>query len=134
MLSLTPVLHNSGFVDIEVTQELSEAEVNETSGIDSPTIRNRSLTTIVTLRDGGSILLGGLISSTTSDNETGVPFFGAIPGVGRLFRADGENKERRELLVMIIPYVMDRPKDAEEITEQLTNAFVANSDAQITDP
>ncbi|MEM0952925.1 MAG: type II and III secretion system protein [Pseudomonadota bacterium] len=133
-LSIKPVVHNSGFVDIEVTQELSEAEVNETSGIDSPTIRNRSLQTIVTLRDGGSILLGGLISSTTSDNETGVPFFGTLPGVGRLFRGDGEQQTRSELLVMIIPYVMDRPQDAEDITEQLTNSFVANSDARLVAP
>ncbi len=133
-LMIKPIVHNSGFVDIEVTQELSEAEINETSGIDSPTIRNRSLATTVTLRDGGSILLGGLISSNTSDNETGVPFFGSLPGVGGLFRSDGEIQDQRELLIMIIPYVMERPEDAEEITRQLTNSLVIDSNARIVDP
>ncbi len=132
-LQIRPVVHNSGFVDIEVTQELSEAEVNETSGIDSPTIRNRSLTTMVTLRDGGSILLGGLISSTTSDTETGVPFLGGVPGLGALFRSDGELEERRELLVMIIPYIMETPADSENLTKQLTDVFRANSGAGFTD-
>ena len=133
-LQIKPVVHNSGYVDIEVIQELSEAEVNETSGIDSPTIRNRSIQTTVTLRDGGSILIGGLITNTTSDNETGVPFFGALPGIGGFFRSDGEVETRRELLVMIIPYVMDRPEDAEEITRQLTDSLVVNSGATFSDP
>ena len=133
-LQIKPTVHNSGFVDIEVSQELSEAEVNETSGIDSPTIRNRSLQTTVTLRDGGSILLGGLIASTTSDNQTGVPVLSSIPGVGGLFRSDGEVEERRELVIMIIPYVMDRPRDAEELTKQLTDALVVSSPAGFSDP
>ncbi len=133
-LQIRPVVHNSGFVDIEVTQELSEAEVNETSGIDSPTIRNRTLTTMVTLRDGGSILLGGLISSVTSDNESGVPFLGNLPGLGALFRSDGETEDRRELLVMIIPYIMETPLDSEELTEQLTDAFQVNASAGFAEP
>lgn len=126
-LTIKPTVHNSGFVDIDVSQELSEAQINETSGIDSPTIRNRTLQTTVTLRDGGSILLGGLISSSRSDDERGVPFFGALPGVGGLFRSEGQVEDRRELLVMIIPYVMDDPQDAEELTEQLTDAFATNT-------
>ncbi len=133
-LKIRPTVHNSGFVDIDVTQELSEAQINETSGIDSPTIRNRTLQTTVTLRDGGSILLGGLISSSKSDDETGVPFFGALPGVGGLFRSDGVIEDRRELLVMIIPYVMDRPQDAETLTEQLTDALATSTGVSTPSP
>ncbi len=129
-LQIKPVVHNSGFVDIEVIQELSEAQVNESSGIDSPTIRNRSLQTTVTLRDGGSILLGGLIANSKTEDERGVPILGALPGVGGLFRSDGTVEDRRELLIMIIPYVMDRPEDAETLTEQLTDALVVTSGVQ----
>ncbi len=133
-LQIRPTVHNSGFVDIDVSQELSEAFVTGTSGIDSPTIRNRTLQTTVTLRDGGSILLGGLITSTKTDDETGVPFLGALPGVGSLFRSDSKNEDRRELLVMIIPYVMEEPGDAEALTEQLTDVFLTSSSANPNSP
>ena len=78
--------------------------------------------------------MGGLISSTTSDNQTGVPILGALPGVGAFFRSDGEVEERRELLIMIIPYIMDGPKDAEELTRQLTDSMIVNADAGFADP
>jgi general secretion pathway protein D len=119
-LQIKPVVHSSGYVDVEVIQELSEAQVNETSGIDSPTIRNRSVQTTVTLRDGGSILLGGLISTVTTQVEKGVPLLSSIPGLGYLFKSQGDTQERRELVMMIIPYVLDSPEDAQELTEQMT--------------
>jgi general secretion pathway protein D len=119
-LEIRPVVHSSGYVDVEVRQELSEAEINQSSGIDSPTIRNREVQTMVTLRDGGSILLGGLISSTSSDVEEGVPFLGAIPGVGSTLQIPGVNEVRRELIMMITPYVMDTPEESQELTDQLT--------------
>lgn len=123
-LEIRPVVHSSGYVDVEVRQELSEAEINQTSGIDSPTIRNREVQTVVTLKDGGSILLGGLISNTTSDVEEGVPFLGALPGIGSLFRSRGVNEVRRELVIMITPYVMETPDRSQEFTERLTTGDV----------
>jgi general secretion pathway protein D len=119
-LEIRPVVHSSGYVDVEVRQELSEAEVNQSSGIDSPTIRNREVQTTVTLRDGGSILLGGLISNTASDIEEGVPILGSLPGVGALFRSRGVNEVRRELIIMITPYVMETPEQTQDLTELLT--------------
>ncbi|MEM6484046.1 MAG: secretin N-terminal domain-containing protein [Pseudomonadota bacterium] len=120
-LEIKPVVHSSGYVDVEVRQELSEAEVNQSSGIDSPTIRNREVQTMVTLRDGGSILLGGLISNTANQIEEGVPLLSAIPGVGSLFKSRGVTEVRRELVIMITPYVMETPEQTQELTELLTS-------------
>lgn len=118
-LDIKPTVHASGFVDIEIQQELSEAAEGSVSG--NPIILNRSLSTTVTLRDGGSVLIGGLISSTTSKGEQGVPILGKLPLIGKLFRTDTSTQDRTELMIMIIPYILDSPGEAEGLTDELQN-------------
>ncbi len=118
ILNIEPVVHSSGYVDIRIAQELSEAQQTSTSSIDSPTIFNRKLETTVTLRDGGSVLLGGLISETNSDSDKGIKGLGRIPGFGRLFRADSKTTDKTELVMMVIPYIIENPDEAAEITDR----------------
>lgn len=122
-LTVSPVVHASGHVDIEIEQELSEAQPNESSTIDSPSVFNRKIQTTVTLQDGGSILLGGLISSSKSLGNSGVPWIGKMPIVGKLFSADSNSEVRTELMVMIIPYVIDTPAEGQAITKSIQQAF-----------
>jgi general secretion pathway protein D len=122
-LTVMPIVHSSGHVDIEIDQELSEAQPNKSSSIDSPSVFNRKIQTTVTLQDGGSILLGGLISSSKSMGDTGVPLLGKMPIIGRLFRADSDTSARTELMVMIIPYVINTPAEGQAITESIQQAF-----------
>jgi general secretion pathway protein D len=122
-LAVRPVVHASGNIDIEIDQELSEATKTDTSAIDSPTIFNRQIKTLVTLKDGGSILLGGLISSNKSKTKSAVPKLGSIPLLGRLFRNDTEAVDRTELVVMIIPYVIETPTEGEAITKTIQDSF-----------
>ncbi|MFC4700071.1 type II and III secretion system protein [Glaciecola siphonariae] len=117
ILDIKPTVHASGFVDIDIKQELSEAADNGGEG--NPTILNRSLETTVTLRDGGSVLIGGLISSTTSEGQRGVPILGKLPLIGNLFRTNSNNQDRTELMVMIIPYILSSPDEAESLTDEL---------------
>jgi general secretion pathway protein D len=118
-LDIKPTVHASGFVDIEIQQELSEAAEGSVSG--NPIILNRSLSTTVTLRDGGSVLIGGLISSTTSEGEQGIPILGKLPLIGKLFRTDTNTQDRTELMIMIIPYILNSPGEAEGLTDELQN-------------
>lgn len=127
ILNIKPTVHASGFVDIEIDQELSES----TGGGLTPTILNRRLTTTVTLRDGGSVLLGGLISSTTSKGQTGVPILGRLPLIGKLFNTDTDSQDRTELMIMIIPYVLNSPDEAEQLTDELQQARIENLSADI---
>ncbi|GGO63627.1 type II and III secretion system protein [Bowmanella pacifica] len=125
LLDVKPTVHASGFVDIEINQELSEAVSSEDGGdSDTPTILNRSLSTTVTLRDGGSVLLGGLISSNTSRNQQGVPILGKLPLLGKLFSTDAEEQIRTELMIMIIPYILSSPDEAEALTDELQRARI----------
>lgn len=122
LLDIKPTVHATGYVDIEISQEISEATNATSGGINSPTISNRSVETVLTLRDGGSVLIGGLIRSTDGEGETGIPLLGKLPGVGRLFRGNNSSDSRTELMVMIIPYILNSPQEAEMMTDELQKA------------
>jgi len=115
ILSIKPTVHASGFVDIEIDQEISLSSGDSLT----PTISTRSIKTTVSLRDGGSVLLGGLISSTTENTNTGIPILGKLPLLGKLFSNDSDDQKRTELMIMIIPYVLNSPSEAESLTDEL---------------
>ena len=119
-LQVTPVVQANGLVDLEVSKTLSEARPTAATSLEgSPTILNRQISTSLTLRDGGSLLMGGLISNNQSGGEVGVPMLKDIPGVGRLFRSQTFQEDRTELIVMVIPYVVSDHEEGWELTRQL---------------
>ena len=96
-LEIKPLVQANGLVDLQISQQLSEARPTAaTSLTGSPTILNRQISTSLTLKDGGSLLMGGLISGNQSAGVTGVPFLGQVPVLGRLFalgrRAGGPHR------------------------------------------
>ena len=88
-IEIKPLVQANGLVDLAISQQLSEARPSaDTSLAGSPTILNRQISTSLTLRDGGSLLMGGLISGNQSGGTTGVPVLGRLPVLGHLFRTD----------------------------------------------
>ena len=119
-LEIKPIVQANGLVDIQISQQLSEARPTAaTSLAGSPTILNRQISTSLTLKDGGSLLLGGLISGSQSAGQTGVPLLGNLPMVGRLFRADTIQEDRTELLIMVTPYVIADHEEGWQLTRRI---------------
>ena len=65
-----------------------------------PTIRYRSVRTTLTVPDGGTLLVSGLMTDVKFDASTGVPFFSDLPVVGRLFGTDLKQREKINLLIL----------------------------------
>jgi general secretion pathway protein D len=120
-LQVAPVVQASGLVDIKINQTLSETQDTGSGDAFLPTILNRSVETSLTLRDGGSVVLGGLISRTSSQGEQGVPWLGKLPLIGQFFRVDSQNNSTTELLVMVVPYVIRDDQEAKDISDRLRN-------------
>ncbi|KAA0874396.1 type II secretion system protein GspD [Nitrincola tapanii] len=116
-LQVRPVVFSDGRIDIEISQEVSEAVPTQTSNINSPTILTRNVNTRLSLQDGSSVLLGGLISSSETKGDSRVPLLGDLPGVGQLFRVDSTQGGRTELMVLIVPYLVRDGRQAEQLTE-----------------
>ena len=105
ILSVKPTVYSDDRVDIELNQEVSEAlplGADDTTG--SPSIFNRSVKTSLSLRDGGSIVLGGLMSNRTTTSGNGIPYLKDVPLVGNLFKSQSHKKNKTELVLMIVPY------------------------------
>lgn len=126
LLDINAVVHSGQRVDLKVMQEVSEAQQTDTSQISSPSIFSRKLQTSLSLADGQSMLLGGLISSSRSDAKTKVPLLGDIPLVGSLFQNRRRNGTRTELLMLITPYVIEDAAQAREITDAVESRFGKN--------
>jgi len=118
LLTVKPVVHSGNRIDLDVTQEVSQALANTTPGISSPLIQNRNITTDVTLNDGQTVVIGGMIAEGRTNDDTGVPFLKDIPGIGLLFENQAATKTKTELLIFITPYVVSDEIDAERITDQ----------------
>ena len=120
LLSINPVVQASGMVDLQISQELSEQATSSASAVaGSPTILTRKVETALALHDGGSVLLGGLISSSKSTGQQGIPGLGKLPVIGRLFRSDISTDTQTELLMLVSVYVIDSHEGAVELTESL---------------
>ena len=130
-LEIKPLVQANGLVDLAISQQLSEALPSaDTSLSGSPTILNRRISTSLTLRDGGSLLMGGLISGNQSGGTTGVPVLGQLPLVGRLFRTDAVQEDRTELMVMVTPYVIADHEEGWELTRRIREQLNLHTEFQ----
>lgn len=118
MLSVTPHINAGGLITMDISQEVSNAVKTVTSGIDSPTISKRSAQSTVTVQAGETMVLGGLISDSKSNANTGLPFLSEIPVLGALFGAQNIKDDRTELVMMITPKLVANSQQAREITEE----------------
>lgn len=123
ILKVRPVINSGNRLDLEVSQEVSSAAETRTGVSASPTISTRRIDTKLSLRDGSTVLLGGLISRNDSDANTGIPYLKDIPGLGALFRTQSEGQDQTELLIMITPYVISDDFESEAITEAILKTF-----------
>jgi general secretion pathway protein D len=120
LLTVNPVVHSGNRVDLTVSQEVSSAIPNTTSSLSStPVIQNRDVKTQLSLGDGQTVVLGGMISDTTTTNNEGIPYLKDIPVLGMAFKSQSVGRVRTELLVFITPYVVTNDSDAASLTKQL---------------
>jgi general secretion pathway protein D len=119
ILEVTPRINRSGAVVLEVSQEVSSVATTTTSGIDSPTIRQRRVNSIVSIQDGETVALGGLISDSTNNGGSGIPYLRDVPVLGKLFGTDKRGKGRTELLVFLRPVIVRDATRAREVTDAL---------------
>jgi len=123
VMSITPIVYAGNRVDIEVNQSVSRAIPDSSGTIGSPTINDRSIETKLALTDGGSVLLGGLIEATNSVESSGIPVLKDLPILGHLFRSDGHSVERRELIMLIVPYIVHDDYEAQQLTRAFSDSL-----------
>jgi general secretion pathway protein D len=112
ILNITPRVGDHGRILLDIEQEVSDVVPTTTSNIDSPTIQQRRVKTTVSVNDGESILLAGLMQDKTSNTRNQLPGLGEIPFLGNLFKNKTNSINRTELMIAITPTVV---KDANQV-------------------
>jgi len=127
LLGVTPRISPDGLVVMEIDAEKSDLgpveegipiAVNASGdAVRSPIINITTAQTTISARSGQTVVLGGLITKSNSVIGRQVPLLGDIPLFGQLFRFDGLQEERTELLIILTPFIVETEEDVELIKQ-----------------
>jgi general secretion pathway protein D len=109
----------SGVVTMVIDQEVSDPTQTTTSGIQSPSFDKKSIQTQITVQDGDTIAIGGIISETTNVSSSGIPLLYRIPVIGALFGSRSYSKSRSELIIFMTPRVIYDSNQMADATDEL---------------
>jgi len=105
ILTVTPQVSSDGYVLLDIYAKSSQADF--TREVDNiPTEISREANSHILIKDGQTVVLGGIYRDNFSDTRTGLPFFKDIPGLGWLFQDHNKTDAREDLLVFLTPRVM----------------------------
>ncbi|WP_371396364.1 hypothetical protein [Fretibacter rubidus] len=121
LLAITPIVFSDNRIDLTISQEVSSTVSVANSTIASPTISNRNILTQLSLEDGQTAVLGGLIQESLTREDTGVPFLKDLPGIGAAFSNESISKDTTELVVLITAYVLRGQADKDQFVNRLSS-------------
>ncbi|MBU1912736.1 MAG: hypothetical protein KKB22_04300 [Candidatus Omnitrophica bacterium] len=113
-LAVTPEINRAGFVSLKLKPEVSSADPTKTVELKNPDGSTRTIVPYVTtseaetsviVKDGTTLIIGGLMKDTLVNHQERVPFLGDIPLVGKLFSNTGKTKEKTELVILLTPHI-----------------------------
>lgn len=118
-LTVVPTVNNDGYVTFRVLQEVSAlSEQTIRAAQNAPVITTREAETSAIVKNGHTIVIGGLIGETTQLTESGVPILKDVPLLGFLFRSRSTSRTRTELAIFLTPYVVYTDEQADSLLEQ----------------
>lgn len=111
-LYFRPFVTNEGMIRMELKPQVSEAVIRETNdatgaAVTIPDEITNELVTNVMVRDGQTIVLGGLFRESTETSRRQVPFLGDIPILGSAFRGNDDETQRNEIIFLITPSIVN---------------------------
>jgi len=102
-----------------VTMDVSQTanDLQEFTDFNAPIVNQRQADTTVSVRDGETIILGGIIRNSVTSSVKKIPLLGDIPLLGNLFRSTDKSNTKTELLVFLTPRVVRDPDEARRLKE-----------------
>ena len=131
ILKVKPQVNDSGLVSLEISQEVSKANIVNVLGTQQYQITKRDISTNLVAQDGQTIVLGGLIDETASKGRSGIPFLSKIPILGYLFGSTIDDTTRTELIILLTPHVIRNQQESGKTTSDYLNRFKENTKINI---
>jgi type IV pilus assembly protein PilQ len=107
-LKVTPQItpDNRIILDLDVKKDSVGKNVVASGGVNVPAINTQEIATQVLVNDGQTVVLGGILQTTSTDNSTKVPFLGDVPILGNLFKTTTKIDNKDELLIFVTPKIV----------------------------
>ena len=119
-LNIVARVNSSGIITMVINQEVSAPQApSSSSAIQSPSFSKRNVQTQVTVQDGDTVAIGGIIDEQQGFSTSGVPFLNRLPVMGWVFGARSYSKARTELVVFLTPRVIYDTAEITEATDEL---------------
>lgn len=118
ILRVVPRITANGNVRLELEQEISNVSPQTSTSL-TPTVSQRNVKSSVSVANGHTVLLAGLISEQQNGNRNGIPLLDEIPGLGDAFSNQGKRGTRTELMIFIRPQIIRDSSDAHQVAEEL---------------
>ncbi len=122
LLTITPEISDDKTITLKINPSLSET-ATDISGQDNaqrkmpPDLQRRQLSSVVTVKDGNRIILGGLINTKNTNEANKVPILGDIPIISYLFKYEEKVKTVQELVIIIEPHIIDKEHNSVSLSE-----------------
>jgi general secretion pathway protein D len=121
-LDVTPFIGQNNLVQMILEPQITSIDTSTpgqvieggslvSSAVYAPNINKRSANTVVVTPDGQPVVIGGLIGSDKSSNDSKIPILGDIPVLGQLFKFSSKSNTKSELLIFLTPHIVRAPDD-----------------------
>jgi general secretion pathway protein D len=115
LLDITPEISRDGSITLRINPSISET-ASEISTDNStrkmpPDLSRRQMSSVISVKDGNRVILGGLINTKNVNDANKVPLLGDLPVVGYLFKREGISKRTEEIVIIIEPHIIKKEAD-----------------------
>jgi general secretion pathway protein D len=131
-LRVTPQITEGDSLRLEISQEITAVNTGLQTAVGNvedvgPALSNRKVENVVVVKDGETVVIGGLLSNSDQDSVSKVPFLGDIPVLGWLFKTKTDTVTKTNLLVFLTPHIIRKPADLERNTIDKREQFLDHS-------
>lgn len=112
LLDITPEISDDGSITLRINPSISDVASQLSSDNSTrsmpPDLSRRQMSSVITVKDGSTVVMGGLINTKNDVSSSKVPLLGDIPGLGMLFKREGVTKKTEEMVLVIEPHIVKR--------------------------
>jgi len=122
-VKVTPRINDEGIINLEIESDLTQLGATKTTQ-QLQSFNQRKIKTFVVVRDKTAIVIGGLIQTNTRNNKQGIPILKDLPILGNLlFSSTTVSDERKELVLIMVPEIVDPEADNRPIVQSFKKSM-----------
>lgn len=112
LLDITPEIANDGSITLRINPSISDVasqlSTDNSARKMPPDLSRRQISSVITVKDGSTVVMGGLINTKNDISSNKIPLLGDIPGIGMLFNRESTTKKTEEMVLIIEPHIVKR--------------------------